>query len=104
MEKNKEVIEIEEPKEEVVELKPKTFNVSLTPRFMNAFFAILALVLFLVVKILANFGVAGVFTSVMLIFIYGLAFLGLLTSYLKAEKPNIEFWFNLITFVIVVML
>ena len=71
-------------------------EIKLTTSILFMLFAIVSLVLLVITKICASFGVmSGVFYGIMSILIYVLPFVGLVLSYLGAKKLCLEFWANL---------
>lgn len=79
-------------------------EIKISSSFLNALFAMAALLLLVIVKICAHFGVAsGAFYGIMSIFIYGLAATGLVLSYIKDKKLSPEFWFNSVVLIVALM-
>lgn len=89
MEEEKEVKEAQEETKVSKEIK---FNAS----FLYMLFAVIALALFVIVRICLHFGVAEpVFYGIFAIIIYCLPFVGMVLSYIGAKKLSAEFWANL---------
>ncbi|MBO4569892.1 MAG: hypothetical protein J5689_01585 [Clostridia bacterium] len=71
-------------------------EVRISSSLLNLLFAIVALGLIVLCKILFGFGVASaVFYGIMSILIYCLPFVGMLLSYFSNKKLTFEFWANL---------
>ena len=94
-----------EEKEEVLEQPEKESKnkgekqIVLTAQVLNVCFAIVAMFLFVLCKILSHFGVGNnTFYGIMSIVIYGLSLSGLVWAYLRDKKPTFEFWLNVIVF------
>ena len=90
-------------KEEVVEEKreePRKQNeIHFTTQSLIVCMALIAMFLFVLCKILFNFGVgSNTFYGIMSIIVYGLPLAGLIWSYLSAKKFTLEFWLNVIVF------
>ena len=80
---------------ETANAEKKEIKVSLSEKLLNSLFAICALLVLTLTKILVNFGVGGqVFGGIMTIIVLGLAVTGLLWNYLRYKKPNWEFYFS----------
>lgn len=91
---------IEENSNQEVEKKqqPKC-EIRLTAQVLNVCMAIVAMFLFVLFKILVNFGVySNVFHGIISLIIYGLTLGGLVWAYVRVKKPTFEFWLNAIVF------
>ena len=89
MEDNKPVINVETDKNVQKEIK-----LSLSEKVMNSFFAIIALILLAITKVLSYFVFSPTLTGIMAILIFGLSITGLLWNYIKFHKPTIAFYFS----------
>ena len=79
----------------------KNVQVSISEKLFNALFAIVSLVLFMITKIVFHFGGgSAVFYGIMTIAIYATSFIGVLYVYGKEKKPTMEWWFNVVAFVL----
>ena len=79
----------------------KHVQVSISEKLFNALFAIVAVSLFMITKIVIAFGGgSAVFYGIMTIAIYATSFIGVLYVYVKEKKPTMEWWFNVVVFVL----
>lgn len=96
MEKEPQVEEAKVVKEEKSE--PKN-EIHFSQQALIVCMALIAMFLFVLCKILFNFGVgSNTFYGIMSIVVYGLPLAGLIWSYLSAKKFTLEFWLNVIVF------
>ena len=73
----------------------KVIQFSLTDRIINSGFAIIALVLFALYKILVAFNVMPVaLNGIMAILIISLAVVGVIWNLIRCKKPTLEFVFS----------
>ena len=73
----------------------KSFSFSLTEKIINSAFAIIALVFFALLKILACFGVfSTALSGIFAIIIIGLSVTGVLWNYLRSKHLSTEFFFS----------
>ncbi len=94
--------------DEVVETKPerkveeqKNVQLSVPTRLVNVLFSLAALVLFIIFRIVRNFGGGSqTFYGLMSILVYSLAFVGVVFVYWKEQKVSAELWFNVIVLAI----
>ena len=71
-------------------------EVKISSSLLYLLFAVVALGLIVLCKVLFNFGVgSSTLYGIMSIFIYGLPFAGMLLSYFSTKKLSFEFWANL---------
>lgn len=74
-------------------------EIKLTAQVIIVCMAIVAMFLFVLWKILTNFGVInGIFSGIISIVIYGLSLTGLIWAYIRTKKPSFEFWLNVVVF------
>lgn len=91
---------IQEPEQEPVKKEEKQGKeIKLTAQVIIVCMAIFSMFLFVLCKILFNFGIIdNVFRGIMSIVIYGLSLTGIVWSYAKTRKPSFEFWLNVVVF------
>ena len=91
----------EEVKEEIEKenVKNNSKGICLNAQFINTFMAIVAMFLFVLCKVLIQFGVtSNAFYGIMSIIIYGLSLGGLIWAYIRLKKTSLEFWLNVVVF------
>ncbi|MBR5388388.1 MAG: hypothetical protein IK147_02855 [Clostridia bacterium] len=70
-------------------------SVSISARFFNVLFALIAAGLMIVLKILVDFGVnLGAAFGIFAIIIYACAAIGVVLNFLSSKKLTGEFWIN----------
>ena len=78
-----------------MEEEKKEIKVSFSERVINSAFAIIALIIYGIYRIIVRFGVgSSVLNGIMAIVVLGLAIIGLLWNYLRCKKPTFEFFFS----------
>ncbi len=103
MEEENKKVENAETKSHNEELKEKVITVNSQTAIV--FIAVVAMFLFVLCKILGNFGVSNpIFYGIISIVIYGLSLTGIIWSYLRVKKVSFEFWLNVIVFALAIVL
>ena len=80
------------------EEKNKQVQLSVPEKLFNALFAIVAIVLFIITRVVLNFGGgSSAFYGIMSMLIYAVSFFGVVFVYIRTQKPTPEWWLNVIT-------
>lgn len=100
-----EEIKNEEQQEQPARPEKQGKEIKLTAQVIIVCMALVAMILFVLSKILFNFGVIdNVYRGIMSIVIYGLSLSGLVWAYVRTRKPSFEFILNAIVFVLAIVL
>lgn len=79
-------------------------SVSISARFFNVLFAIIAAGLMIVVEILVAFGVnLGVAFGIFAILVYASAIIGVVLNFLSSKKLTGEFWINFAVLLVAIL-
>lgn len=72
----------------------KEIKVSFSERILNSSFAIVALVMVALCKVIGYFVLSPILVGIFAIIIYSFAIIGVLWNYAKFKKPTVEFFFS----------